>query len=479
MADADDMLAPETADVGVSQASPPPVFRDEDDGGVSRGFLDAVRAALEAQDGEALRALVGDLHESDLGDLIEALFQEERLALFALYGPDLDFTALTEVDETIRVAILRELPTELVVDGMRELDIDDAVYILEDLEDEEKFEILQKLPAMERAALQRSLDLPENAAGRRMQTQFIAVPPFWTVGQTIDFMRESQDLPETFYEIYVVDPTVRLKGSVSLDRILRTQRPKRIAEIMKPAEHAILATDEQEEAARVFQRYNLVSAAVVDAAGRMVGVITVDDIVDVLEEEADADIKALGGVKADEELSDSVWYITRSRFTWLFVNLLTAILASVVIGFFADALEEMVALAVLMPIVASMGGNAGTQTMTVAVRALGTRQLGRANAMRIVRREIVVGLLNGVAFAVLMGIVAALWFDLPSLGPVIGLALVITLVSAALGGIVIPLLLDRFKIDPAVSSGPFVTTVTDVVGFFAFLGIASLWFGIG
>ncbi|MGP9819118.1 magnesium transporter [Salinarimonas sp. NSM] len=478
MAEADDTLAPETAPLGASEPAPPPVFRDEEHGGVSRAFLEAVREALEAQDGERLRALVGDLHESDLGDLIEALDQEERRALMVLFGPDLDFTALTEVDETIRVALLRELPTTLVVEGMRELDIDDAVYILEDLDDEEKFEILQQLPVMERAALQRSLDLPEDAAGRRMQTQFIAVPPFWTVGQTIDFMRESQDLPETFYEIYVVDPTVRLKGSVSLDRILRTQRPKRIAEIMKPAEHAILATDAQEEAARIFQRYNLVSAAVVDAAGRMVGVITVDDIVDVLEEEADADIKALGGVKADEELSDSVWYITRSRFTWLFVNLLTAILASVVIGVFADALEQMVALAVLMPIVASMGGNAGTQTMTVAVRALGTRQLSRANAMRIVRREMVVGLLNGVAFAVVMGIVAAVWFDLPSLGPVIGLALVITLVSAALGGIVIPLLLDRFKIDPAVSSGPFVTTVTDVVGFFAFLGIASAWFGI-
>jgi len=478
MAEADDTLAPETAPLGLTDPPPPPVFRDEEDDGVSRGFIEAVRAALEAQDGDGLRALVGDLHESDLGDLIEALGHDERVALIELFGPDFDFAALTEIDETIRVAILRDLSSDVVVDGMRELDIDDAVYILEDLEDEAKFEILQKLPAMERAALQRSLDLPENAAGRRMQTQFIAVPPFWTVGQTIDFMRESQDLPDTFYEIYVVDPAVRLKGSVALDKILRTQRPKRIAEIMNPAEHAILATDEQEEAARVFTRYNLVSAAVVDPAGRMVGVITVDDIVDVLEEEADADIKALGGVKADEELSDSVWYITRSRFTWLFVNLLTAILASVVIGIFSDALEQMVALAVLMPIVASMGGNAGTQTMTVAVRALGTRQLGRANAMRIVRREMIVGLLNGVAFAVVMGIIAAVWFDLPSLGPVIGLALVVTLVSAALGGIVIPLLLDRFKVDPAVASGPFVTTVTDVVGFFAFLGIASLWFGI-
>ena len=361
---------------------------------------------------------------------------------------------------------------------MRELDSDDAVYILEDLDEADKAEILDQLPAIERVALQRSLDYPEDSAGRRMQTDLIAVPPFWTVGQTIDFMRETEDLPDTFYEIFVIDPGGRLLGAVPLDRLLRSKRPVTIAEIMNDEPDRVKATDQQEDVARLFQRYNLVSAAVLDEADRLVGVMMVDDIVDVLEEEADADIKQLGGVNSEEELSDTVWDIMRSRSTWLFVNLCTALLSSYVISLFAGALQKMVALAVLMPIVASMGGNAGTQTMTVAVRALATRDLGRANAWRVIRREMVVGLLNGIAFAILLAGVAIFWFGPANLGPVIGLAILVTLVSAAIGGILIPLTLDRFGVDPAVSSGPLVTTITDVVGFFAFLGIATLWFGL-
>jgi magnesium transporter len=311
-----------------------------------------------------------------------------------------------------------------------------------------------------------------------MQTEFIAVPPFWTVGQTIDFMRETENLPDTFYEIFVIDPGGHLLGSVPLDKLLRSKRPVTIEGLMDDDPDRVEATEPQEEVARMFERYNLVSAAVVDAGNRLVGVMMVDDILDVLEEEADADIKALGGVQPDEELSDTVWDILKSRATWLFVNLCTALLASAVIRMFEGSIEKMVALAVLMPIVASMGGNAGTQTMTVAVRALATRDLGRSNAWRIVRREMLVGLLNGLAFATLLAAVAVFWFGIAQLGPVIGLAIVITLVSAALGGIVIPLVLDRWGVDPAVSSGPLVTTVTDVVGFFAFLGIATLWFGL-
>jgi magnesium transporter len=362
---------------------------------------------------------------------------------------------------------------------MRELDSDDAVYILEDLDEADKAEILGKLPAIDRAALQRSLDYPEDSAGRRMQTDFIAVPPFWTVGQTIDFMRETEDLPDTFYEIFVVDPGVRLLGSVPLDRLLRTKRPVRIAEIMTEEPDRVDATCPQEEVARLFQRYNLVSAAVVDEGGRLVGVVTVDDVVDVIEEEADAEIKALGGVKPDEEISDDVWYITRSRFTWLLVNLFTAFLASSVLKGFEAELEEMVALAVLAPVVAGQGGNAGTQTMTVAVRALATRDLGSWNMGRVIGREATVGLLNGLAFALITGAVAALWFSNSGLGVVIGLAMIVNLLAAALAGILIPIALDRAGQDPAVASGPFVTTVTDVVGFFAFLGIATLWFGLG
>jgi magnesium transporter len=393
-------------------------------------------------------------------------------------GQDFDFAALTEIDDTIREEILEELPTETVAEGVRELDSDDAVAILEDLPKDEQDEILEQLPAPERVALARSLDYPENSAGRRMQDEFIAVAPYWNVGQTIDYLREKPDLPDRFWEIYVVDPAGHLKGAVALDRLLRTKRPVPIEELVEEELRPVSATDDQEEVARLFERYDLVSAPVIDANDRLVGVITFDDIVDVIEEEAEEDIKALGGVRGEEELSDSVWTIVRGRFPWLFANLLTALVSSWVISNFEGALEKMVALAVLMPIVASMGGNAGTQTMTVAVRALATRELSSANAWRVIRREMLVGILNGLGFALIMGAVAAAWFNVTDLGLVMALAMLTVLVAAALGGILIPLALIRLGVDPAVSSGPFVTTVTDVVGFFAFLGIATLWFGL-
>ena len=362
--------------------------------------------------------------------------------------------------------------------GVRELESDDAVAILEDLPKDEQAEILEQLPASERVALARSLDYPEGSAGRRMQADFIAVGPDWTVGRTIDYLRETADLPERFYELYVVDQGRRLKGAVALDRLLRTKRPVPIAELVDEELRRVRATDDQEEVARLFERYDLISTPVVDTDDRLVGVITVDDIVDVIEQAAEEDIKALGGVRGEEELSDSVATIARGRFPWLFANLLTALLSAWVISNFQGSIQKMVALAVLMPIVASMGGNAGTQTMTVAVRALATRELSSANAWRIVRRELLVGVLNGLAFALIMGAVAAGWFNVTDLGLVIGLAMVTVLVAAALGGILIPLVLVRLGVDPAVSSGPFVTTVTDVVGFFSFLGIATLWFGL-
>ncbi|NIX77786.1 magnesium transporter [Microvirga terricola] len=452
-----------------------PVFRDEE-GELNQDFIAAVADAIEASDSERLQKLVEDFHESDLGDLLEALEPDQRPRLIELLGSAFDFTALTEVDETVREEILEELETETVAEGVRDLESDDAVTILESLDEEEKAEVLDKLPPMERVALQRSLDYPEDSAGRRMQTEFIAVPPFWTVGQTIDFMREGSDLPDTFYEIFVIDPSAHLLGAVSLDRLLRSQRPITIQEIMNDEPDQVRATEDQGEVARLFERYNLVSAAVVDEANRLVGVMMVDDILDVLEEEADADIKALGGVKSDEELSDTILYTQRSRFPWLFANMCTALVAANVINLFEESLERMVALAILMPIVASMGGNAGTQTMTVAVRALATRELGRANAWRIIRREAAVGLLNGLSFAVIMGCVAGLWFQSGELGFVIGLALISVLMFAALGGIFVPLALNRLGVDPAVSSGPFVTSITDIVGFFSFLGIATVWF---
>ena len=453
------------------------VLRGED-GTLREDYVEQVARAIEAADALALRELVGELHEADLGDLIEALDQDLRPRLVELLGHDFDFTALTEVDDTVREEILEELPAETVAEGVRDLDTDDAVAILEDLPKDEQTEILEQLPATERVALARGLDYPENSAGRRMQDEFIAVGPSWTVGQTIDYMRETPNLPDRFWELYVVDADRRLKGIVALDRLLRTKRPVPIAELIDEELHPVQVDDDQEEVARLFERYDLVSAPVVDENQRLVGVITFDDIVDVIEEEAEEDIKALGGVGREEELSDSVWTTTRSRFTWLFANLLTALLASWVISQFEGSIQKMVALAVLMPIVASMGGNAGTQTMTVAVRALATRELSSANAWRVIRRELMVGVLNGLAFALIMAVIAAAWFHVTDLGIVIALAMVTVLAAAALGGILIPLALIRLGVDPAVSSGPFVTTVTDVVGFFSFLGIATLWFGL-
>ena len=455
----------------------PVALRDED-GAIRAEFLQQIEAAISNGDAEAVRALAGDLHEADTGDLIEALDPELRARFIELMGREFDFTALTEVEAAVREEILDELPSETVAEGVRELDSDDAAAILEDLPKQEQEEILDHLPRLERDAVARILDYPEDSAGRLMQTEFIAVPPNWTVGHAIDHMRETVDLPERFWELYVVDPAFKLLGAVGLDRLLRTKRPVPIAELMDDEHWSVRATDDKEAVARMFERYNLVAAPVLDENDRLVGVVTFDDIVDVIEEEAEEDIKALGGVNRDEELSDSVWTIAKSRFPWLFANLLTALLSAWVISQFAGSIAKMVALAVLMPIVASMGGNAGTQTMTVAVRALATRDLSDANSMRVVRRELLVGIINGLGFALIMGVIAALWFQVNDLGLVIGLAMICVLVAAAFGGIVIPLVLTRLGADPALASGPFVTTVTDVVGFFSFLGIATLWFGL-
>lgn len=453
-----------------------PISIRDSDGAFLPQFIEGVEAAIGEGDRAALKQRIEPLHEADLGDLIEALDEGDRPRLIELLGRDFDFTALTELDETMRVQILGALKPWVVADGIRDLESDDAVYILEDLDEDEKADILKYIPAPERGALERSLDYPEESAGRRMQTEFIAVPPFWTVGRAIDYMRETEDLPETFYEIFVVDPTYRLVGSVPLDRLLRTRRAVLLTAVKSEQHHVVRASDDQEEVARLFEHYNLVSAPVLDDSGRLVGVITIDDVVDVIQEEADEDLRAMAGVGSDEELSDSVPYTARARLPWLVVNLGTAFFAAFIIGLFADTIEHMVALAVLMPIVASMGGNAGNQTMTVAVRALATKDLGSHNARRVIRREVLVGLCNGLLLAVALGAIAALWFQNVHLGGVIAAALVVNMLAAGLFGILIPIVINKLKLDPAVASGVFVTTVTDTVGFFTFLGFASLWF---
>jgi magnesium transporter len=437
-------------------------------------MVDLVAEALERGEPAAASDFVRGLKAPDLADVIELLQPDDRVALIQALGPAFDYEVLSELDETVRDQLSEALPNELLARAVTELETDDAAYVIESLEESDKQEILAQIPSGDREALERNLDYPEETAGRLMQADFVAVAPYWTVGNVIDHMRESDDLPDNFNEIFVVDPTFRVMGSVDLSRLLRTKREVVVSSIMNPDRHIVLATEDQEALARQFQRYDLMSAPVVDANNRLVGVVTVDDVVEVIQDEAEEDIKRLAGV-GDERLTDSVADIARPRFWWLFVNLGTAILASAVIGLFDATIEKMVALAVLMPIVASMGGNAGTQTMTVAVRALATQELTAANVARVVFRETAVGLVNGMAFAVLMGFIADLWFRSNRLGMVIGAAMIINLLAAALAGIFIPLVLHRYKFDPAVSSTVFVTTVTDVVGFFSFLGLASVW----
>ncbi|MBR2688540.1 MAG: magnesium transporter [Aquamicrobium sp.] len=449
-----------------------------EDGVIRAPFVAHIGAAIADRDILALKREVGDLHQSEVGDLLEALLPEQRRALVDLLGSDFDFSALTEVDEAIRLDIVDNLPNAQIAQAVQELDSDDAVYILEDLDQEDQDEILSQLPFTERIRLRRALDYPEESAGRRMQTEFVAVPPFWTVGQTIDYMREDKDLPDRFSEIFVIDATFKLLGAVGLDQVLRAKRAVKVEEIMHETRHAIPATMDQEEAAREFEQYDLLSAAVVDENERLVGVLTIDDVVDVIQQEAEEDLLRMGGV-GDEELSDTVAATSRSRVPWLLVNLCTAFLSASVISMFGATIEEMVALAALMPIVASLGGNAGTQTMTVTVRALATRDLDIYNAGRVIRREVLVGLLNGAIIATLLGLVAGTWFQNVDLGLVIAAAMIVNMLAASLGGILIPLFLDKFGADPAISSSIFTTMITDVIGFLAFLSFASWWLHLG
>nr|WP_068082465.1 magnesium transporter [Pseudovibrio stylochi] len=454
----------------------PASIRD-DSGHLDREYLKSVEAAIAVKDQQQILALAGNLHEADMGDLLEVLHDEDRVVLIQLLGDQFDFTALTEIDELVRMQLLEALPDQEIAEGIGELESDDAVYILEDLEKEEQDKILANLPNVDRVQIKRSLEYPEDTAGRLIQSDFIAVPAFWTVGQVIDHLRSSEGLPEKFYEIYIVDPAFHLLGAVSLDRVLTTKRSKKLSKIMEETRFSVLATQDQEDVARLFERYNLVSIAVTDDAERLVGIVTIDDIVDVIQEEAEEDMLALAGV-GDEEISDNVLDIARSRIGWLVINVFTALFAASVISLFEQTISKMVALAVLMPVVASMGGNSGTQTMTVTVRAIATQELNRRNILRVLRRELFVGMLNGVGLGLLIGCIAGFWFYSLDIGLVIGSAVLINSICAGLFGLLVPLGLNRLGADPAIASSVFVTMITDVVGFFSFLFIASMWFNL-
>ena len=469
------------SEIAVLPAPPPkprrPRFRTAD-GAVAPRFIAAIQAALKENDVARLGTLTGKLHEADLGDLIAALDPAERPRLVELLGKDFDFTALTEVDDSVREEILGDLPAQAVAEGVRELESDNQVYLLKNLSEENQAEILDQLPASERKALERSLRYPEDSAGRRMQTEFIAVPPDWKVGDVIDHLRENRDLPDSFYELYVVEKDQRLVGAVRLDRMLRSMRPVRIADILVEDPQIVRANDDQESAARQFERYDLVSAPVVDEEGRLVGVLTADDVLDVIEEEAEEDLRALSGVRRAEDLSDTVIDTAKLRLPWLVLNLVTSFLGAGVISLFQATLQEVVAVAILMPVNAALGGNAGTQALAVAVRALATQELNRSNVARVIAREVMVGVVNGVALAIIAGVAAGLAFGNSRLGLALGGGMVLSVIFGTTVGILVPLLVRQLKIDPAIASGVFVLTITDVFGFFVFLALATVAFGL-
>ena len=430
--------------------------------------------ALDQNDTARIEELVQPLHYADTADLLEQLGPADRRLVVAILKPLLEPDTIAELDEAVREEVLDLLDTEEVASVITELDSDDAVELIADLEPEAQRELLSAVSESERAILEQGLAYPEDSAGRMMQRDVVAVPSYWTVGEVIDYLRSAEELPDDFYDIIVVDPKYRPIGTIPLSRVLRTVRSVAVGEIMETDRelNTVPTSTDQEEVAHLFRQQNLISAPVVDEDGRLSGVITVDDVVDVIDEEHEEDLMHLGGV-SEADTFRAVIDTTQKRFTWLLVNLGTAILASLVIGAFAATIEQAVALAVLMPIVASMGGNAGTQTLTVAVRALAMKELTPANALRVIIKEVIVGGINGVLFAIIAAVVAGLWFQDASLAAVMAIAMVINLVVAGLAGTAIPLGLALRGIDPAIASAVFLTTVTDVVGFFAFLGLAS------
>ena len=436
-------------------------------------YVEMVVDAADCGDGMRLRELISALHPADVADLLGFLSAEHRAEVVPWLPPDLLAETLPELDDGVREDVLEMVEPGALAEALQELDSDDATGIVEDLEDEQRRAVLAAMPDAERAGIESALSYEEDTAGRLMQREVMAAPQFWSVGDAIDHMRgHGEELPELFFDIYVVDPGYRPVGAVPVSGLLRARREVKLSEIMEPI-NEIAVDQDQEEVAYIFEKYHLISAPVIDKGGRLVGQITVDDIVNIIQEENQEDILALAGV-TDAGRDANVLEVVRSRIPWLAVNLGTALIASTVIGVFQAEIQQLVALAVLMPVVASIGGNAGTQALTVAVRALAMREVSAANGWRILRREVAVGLANGMAIAILLAGVTWLWQRNELLSLVIGLAVVINLVAAALAGTLAPLALDRLGRDPAVSSPVFVSWVTDTIGFLAFLGLAAL-----
>lgn len=440
---------------------------------LDRDMVSEVLDAVEAEDAGALEQLLEPLHAADIADLLEQIGGSQRRRLLGLWSFEIDGDVLSELNEGLRAQVLSELPDSVIKEAVRELYTDDVVDLVEDMEAADQQLILAALEDSDRVAVEQALAYPEYSAGRLMQRELVKAPEHWTVGQTIDFLRNEDGLPEQFYHVILVDPRLKPTGYVTLGRLLGARRETLLHDITEDSFRTIRVTQPDADVAYVFHQYHLISTPVVDEDDRLVGVITIDDAMSVLDEEFDEDIRRLAGV-GDESLHDSAFAIVWQRFPWLAVNLVTAVMASLVIAQFEEVIAQIVALAVLMPIVASMGGNAGTQTLTVAVRAIATRDLTGSNMWRVLRREVLAATLNGLIFASIIGVVGVVWFGSMTLGYVIAVAMIINLSVAGVAGLLIPLILDKVGVDPALASGAFVTTVTDVVGFFAFLGLAAV-----
>ena len=451
----------------------PQLETEEETIGIADHVFDEIRDLIDMGAADRLNTVLEPLHPADIADLLEQISPRERNKLIDLWPDGIDGETLSELEEGIREEVIELLNPVELAEAVKDLESDDVVDLVEYLDDEQQEAVLEALDQTDRVVVEKALAYPEESAGRHMQVEVVHVPQDWTVGQTIDYLRSDAALPDQFYHVILVDARIKPVAYVTLGRVLSSKRDEQLINLSEDSFRSFHIADAAADVAYVFNQYHIISAPVVDDDDRLVGVITIDDAMILLDEQHEEDIMRLAGV-GESSLSDSVIDTTRQRMPWLAVNLITSILASLVIAVFEDVISGIVALAVLMPIVASMGGNAGTQSLTVAVRAIATRDLSGSNIWRVLRREMMVGVLNGIFFAVVMGVVGYIWFGTAMLGIVLALAMVINLVVAGLAGTVVPFILERLKIDPALASGAFVTTVTDVVGFFAFLGLATV-----
>ena len=441
----------------------------------NKEFINVFNKKIKDNDTEFLNKTLKELHPADSADIIENLIPENRSKLIEIEGFSLDPEIFIELNESIQTEIFIILSTKSIVNILRRLESDNALKILENLDETKKSTVLNKLPPKDRFLLQEGLSYPKDSAARIMQREFTAIPSNWSVGQTIDYLRENQDLPEEFLEIFIVDRDFKPIGTVPSSRVLRASRDSKMNSIMSEMQVLIPVDMDKEEVGHIFENYNLISAGVVDKSNKLVGMITGDDVVTVVKEEGEEDVLRLAGV-GDEEITDSVLKKTKRRFNWLLLNLFTALLATWVISKFGATIEQMVALAFLMPIVASMGGNAGMQTLAVTIRAIATKELSSGNLTKIVTKEFIIGILNGLIFAVITGLIVQLWFKEINLSILIAVSMVLNMIVAGLFGILVPVSLKKFNIDPAIASSVFVTTITNVIGFLSFLGLGALFF---